>query len=71
MSDRLAQVKRETHFMLVRIKATGQVLDMVPSACAVQLEYGLAERVEEKETKETSSLTTGLREFAARFTGAR
>lgn len=55
--------------MLIRIKLTGQVIDMVPAVAVAKLQSGMAEPVEEK--RETATLTSKLFEKAAKFVGAR
>lgn len=63
--------------MLVRIKATGQVLDMVPDVAVAMLNGGTAEHVEPEENKrEFAALIcpasiTGVFEKAAKFLGVR
>lgn len=52
---------------LVRIRATGQILEMVPSVAASLIESGLAEAVTKIEQK---SLVARGRELAASFCNA-
>ena len=50
----------------IRIKATGQVLDMVPAAAIERLNAGTAERVDETAARETSIMKRAF-ETAARW----
>lgn len=55
--------------MIVRIKATGQVIDMVPAVAIAFLNAGTAEPVEEVKS-ETATLASRMFEKAAKFVGA-
>ncbi|VVB52210.1 Uncharacterised protein [uncultured archaeon] len=57
--------------MLVRIKATGQVLDMVPAVAVAMLNGGTAEAVVQEVKRETATLAHRVFEKAAKFIGAR
>jgi hypothetical protein len=54
-------------WILVRIRSTGQIIEMLPGAAEALIASGLAERVERIEKK---SLVTRGREIAASFCNA-
>jgi hypothetical protein len=55
--------------MLIRLKETGQVIDMIPAAALAKLQAGMAEPVQEK--RETATVPSRWFERAAKFIGAR
>lgn len=55
----------------VRIKATGQVIDLVPAAAVEKLNSGMAELVPIQEESRVAALFSKGAEHVARFLGAR
>lgn len=61
--------------MLIRIKATGQVIDMIPAVAVAKLNAGMAEVIDVKGRETAAKLFPtsigGFFEKAARFIGGR
>jgi len=61
--------------MLIRMKLTGQVIDMVPAAAIAKLNAGMAEPVVEEKRELAANLfptsVAGIFEKAAKFIGAK
>lgn len=63
----LLQFYRKAHMILIRIKATGQVVEMMEYAAIPRLNSGEAEIVEERTEQLENTKRAGLFEHAARF----